>query len=198
MDMHMVLSLMGSILILTGCIIYNWDMWWGKTTPNAATWCLAAFNATLTGISYLVMTGDTLKSITPLTGALTTMTIFLLSLGRGKFSPLTRIDCCTLGIGIMAMAAWQALDSPMMANLISMATSIISFLPTYKGVWQGTNRERPLPWFIWTTGVAVSLVVVLLRWRGHYEDLVWGMVFLLLNGGVGILALWKNRREANG
>lgn len=187
------LGIAGSILHLAAFAIYNRQMIQGTSQPNAATWTLWAFLMILNASSYAVMSGDWVKNILPAAGVFATVSTFFYSLYKGKLSRLDLWDNIALGIGLVSGLAWVYYKSATCANLILQISIVISFVPTYRGVLEDPKKERGLPWYMWSTAYLLNLIVVLLRWQGQYQDLVFPSLCFLLHAPVGLLT---RRRRA--
>ena len=135
MNSTIALGMLAGILHLIAFAIYNKQMLNGTSKPNAASWTLWAFLTLLNFSSYFVMSGDWVKSILPMASSLACILTFLFSLYKGKLSKLDLFDCSALVIGIISGFAWWYFSSATYANLILQAAILISFVPTYRGVW---------------------------------------------------------------
>lgn len=80
--------------------------------------------------------------------------------------------------------------------LVSNLTTISSFWPTIRGVWEDSSREHWLPWFIWTLAYGLLAVATVME----YETL-WSMYMLypamgfVLHGTVSLLARRTHERR---
>jgi hypothetical protein len=186
-DPSVCLGFAGSILHLAAFAIYNRQMIQGTSQPNTATWTLWVFLMLLNASSYAVMSGDWVKSILPVAGVFATISTFFYSLYKGKLSRLDLWDDISLGIGLVSGLAWIYYKSATCANLILQISIVISFVPTYRGVLEDPKKERALPWYMWSTAYLLQLFVILLRWQGQYQDLVFPSLCFLLHAPVGLL-----------
>ena len=186
--MAIALSVVAGLLHILAFAIYNKQIVQGTSQPNSATWTLWVFLTILNVSSYGVMSGDWIKTILPLASSIACILTFCFSLWRGKFSRVDMWDRLALGIGIISGLVWFCFKSATYANLILQASVMVSFVPTYRGVWSDPSKERPLPWYMWTVAYCLGIAVVILRWKGQYQDLVYPINCLVLHAVVGILS----------
>ncbi len=189
MDLAVSLAIFAGVLHIVAFAIYNRQMLHGTSVPNAATWTLWAFLTVLNASSYLVMSGDIVKTILPAASSLACILTFVYAGARGKLSRLDGWDRVALVVGLVSGFVWLRYHSATYANLILQISVAISFVPTCRGVWNDSRVERPAPWFIWSSAYVFSMAVVALRWRGQYEDLVYPLNGLVLHAVVGLLSM---------
>jgi hypothetical protein len=186
-DISVLLGASAGFLHVLAFALYNRQMLHGTSQPNSATWTLWAFLTVLNASSYAVMSGDLVKSILPIASSLACILTFLFSLYKGKLSKLDLWDGLALGIGVVSGLVWWYYKSATYANLILQASVAISFVPTYRGVWKNPKKEKALPWYIWSFAYVLSIVVIAMRWKGQYQDLVYPVNCLILHAVVGVL-----------
>ncbi|MEY4745123.1 MAG: hypothetical protein RL272_1068 [Candidatus Parcubacteria bacterium] len=184
-----VLGLAAAAIHLAAYGVYARQTSRGETRLNTATWILWVFLSALNAASYLMMSGDPAKATVACAGATACTMTLGYALLRGKASAIAPWDGAALAAGLFAAAAWWLWRSATSANLILQAGFVISMIPTYRGVFRDPRSERPLPWLMWGSAYAVSLAVVLLRWRGHAADLAYPCINLVTHSGVGWCAI---------
>lgn len=185
------LGILAGALHLVAFAIYNKQMILGTSRPNTATWTLWVILTVLNLASYKAMSGDIVKAILPLASSLAGIVTFIFAIAKGKLSRLGKFDSLALIIGLVSGGTWWYYNSATFANLILQAAIVVSFIPTYRGVWQDPKMEKALPWFIWASAYVLTIAVVFLRWRDQYQDLVYPLNGLILHTIVGMLAMRK-------
>lgn len=171
--------------------IYNKQILDGTSVPNTATWTLWTLLSVLNASSYAVMTADLAKYILPVASTLATIGTFGYSLFAGKFKRMDSWDQLVLVIGLIAGVVWWWYESATYANVVVIAAAAIAFIPLYRGVWKNPALEKSLPWYVWATAYSMLILVVILRWKGQYEDLVYPLSMFCLHLAVGLMALRK-------
>ncbi|MEA1925749.1 MAG: hypothetical protein U9M90_00685 [Patescibacteria group bacterium] len=187
MDIAIALGVLAGLLHILVFALYNRQMLKGISQPNLATWILWVFLTVLNVSSYAVMSDDWVKSILPLASSIACILTFLFALYKGKLSKIDPWDGLALGIGIISSLVWWYYKSATYANLILQFSIAVSFVPTYRGVWNNSLKERALPWFMWSSAYILSIIVVILRWQSQYQDLVYPVNCLILHAVVGLL-----------
>lgn len=202
MYLSIFLGFLAGFLQIVAFVIYNKQLIRGLSKPNITSWGLWAFLSSLNTITYIKFTEDMVKGIMPLTISVIVIFTFLYVLKKGKPSKLDSWDILILFFGVISFLVWQFYQSEVFANLILQLGIAISYIPTYRGVWRNTYNEKPSPWLIWGVAYAIGAIVVLLRWTGQYEALVYPFANSLLSVGVGLLVLrgvkkFSGTRQAN-
>jgi len=190
-ELIIALGISAGLMHIVAFVIYNKQMLQGTSKPNSATWTLWTFLTVLNVSSYAVMSGDWVKTILPLASSVACILTFFFSLYKGKLSKIDPWDGLALGIGIISGLVWWYFKSATYANLILQASLAVSFVPTYRGVWKEPLKERALPWYVWSAAYVLSIIVIVLRWKGQYQDLVYPINCLILHAVVGMLSKRK-------
>lgn len=185
--MTFLLGVIASFLHIIAFAIYNKQVFQQTSVPKTATWTLWAILTVLNASSYSIMSGDLIKSLLPATSSLACIITFLACLYGGKFSWMDKWDGIAFVIGLVSGFVWWRYQSATYANLILQLAVAISFIPTYRGVWNNPKSEKTFPWYLWSTAYVISITVVLLRWQGQYADLVYPVNCLLLHAMVCLL-----------
>lgn len=176
MDIAILFGASAGVLNIMGFIAYNKQVLRGTSHPNSTTWILWLFINILNASSYSVMSGDWTKSILPLANALACTMTFLFSLCKGKLSKIDLWDGLALSIGMISILIWYYCKSATYANLALQASYVVSFLPTARCVWKNPATEKILPWCLWSLAFAFNIIAILLRWKGHYQDLAYPVI----------------------
>lgn len=192
MSASIILAILSGLGTTLAYLDYNRVVLSGETKPNGATWAIWSAIALISSSSYLASTGDFWKSIIPLVNILLCIGTFVLALVSGKFKKLDVTDWCALAIGIVATLVWK-LTTASYANLIVQAAIIIGFIPTWHGVWQNPSREKPRPWWIWSISYCIAGIVVIMRWKGQWIDLVYPWLCVPLHASVPLVGIISKR-----
>lgn len=192
MNVSIILALLSGLGTTLAYLDYNRVVSKGETKPKGATWAIWSAIALISSSSYLASTGDLWKSIIPLMNILLCIGTFVLALVGGKFKKLDITDWCALTIGIIAVVVWK-LTTASCANLIVQVAIIIGFIPTWYGVWQNPSQEKPRPWWIWTGSYFIAGIVVIMRWKGQWIDLVYPWLCIPLHASVPLVGMVSNK-----
>ena len=184
-----VLGWMAFVIHLSAFVIYNRKMLSGQVRPNAATWTIWAFAASLNCLTYFFISEDWVKVLVPIAGSTACIFTFFFSLARGGFRRPDRFDIMVLVMGLGALLLWWWTRQAAHANLLLQVALNLAFIPVIRDVWDRPDRESPLPWSIWTLAYCVQLTIVLGRGLGHWEELVYPVTAILSHGLIGVLAL---------
>lgn len=191
MNVAAILGVMAGLIHVVAFALYHRQMLLGTSRPNRATWTLWVFISTLNCISYIAMSRDIVKGLLPIASTSACIVVFIASLFKGRLSRLNLGDYVNLVLGFISLFVWWAYRSATYANLLLQVCIFISFVPTYKGVWQDSSNEKSLPWFVWSSAYILNIIIIFLRWKGQYQDFVYPVNCFLLHFGVGILSLRK-------
>ncbi len=187
------LAILASLLNIVGFVVYNKQVFTGKNTPNITSWGIWAFVTVLNFLSYKTMSDDWVKSIFPTISSLMCIATFLVVFVMGKFDRVSKYDVIAMMLGVVAGLVWWWFESATYANLLLQLAIAIGFVPTFRSVWASPKSEKPLPWFIWSVGFAVGVIVVLMRWNNQYQDVVYYADCVVLHLAVALMALRKTK-----
>jgi hypothetical protein len=184
-----ILAVISAAFNLTGIGVYNYLVLKKKKKPNATMWAMWAGIATASGISYFLMNDDVLKAAPLLVGIVGCNATFLFFLVRGKFNKPTPIEQGIIAIGLISITAGLALHDATYTNILLQFATLLSFLPIFKYTWERPDREHCLPWLIWSMAFGLQIIVVWIRWEGHWTDIVAPINVTALDFIVLLLAL---------
>jgi len=153
------LAIAGVALTFIAFLIYNSRD--GKI--NTAAWLLWVVGDVLEAGSYFVMTSeDVLKNAVPIAFAVGSAITFINSLVRGRFGVPDGKDQAVIAIDMSITFSWfQRYVDAAAANIMFVATELISFIPLYRGIHTGTETEHAMPFLLWAAADALFLAVVL-------------------------------------
>ncbi len=186
MNASIFLALLSGVGTTLAYLDYNRSVFKGETKPNGATWAIWSTIALISTSSYFAASGDIWKSIIPFANILLCIGTFVLALTNGKFKKLDLTDWCALTIGIVAIVVWK-LTTATYANLIVQVAVIIGFIPTWRNVWRTPSCEKSRPWWIWSLSYVIASVVVVLRWKHQWIDIVYPALCIFLHASVPIV-----------
>lgn len=188
MDLSKWLGIISGLVFAVAYLDYNREVLRRKITPNGATWAIWAVIALISASSYITSVGDFWKSIISILNILLCIGTFVLVLLGGAFTRLDKTDLIALAIGLCAAVVWVVWRSATQANLIVQVAIAIGFATTWRGIWRGATHERPRPWWLWTGCYLLLTLVIILRWKGQWTDLVYPINCFWLHASVPILA----------
>lgn len=170
----------------------------GNARINAATWFILALGDGLDFASYFDMTDqDVTKNVVPISFAAGSILTFLFALKKGRFAWPDGTDLSIILADFLITIAWLQFTgvTSTVANLAYQATTIVAFIPMYRGLAMGLERETPLPWALWTFAFVVFL---LSHWMsgGPWEEGVYPAVGLATHALVLGFALNARRAKA--
>lgn len=191
-------NIAAGVLVLVAFLVYNTR----GGAISTGTWVILAFGDSLDLASYFQMTEDWWKSIVPATFALGSL--FTLGYGciRKRFSWPDGTDWFIIvaDLGIIWLWSWyesqsgvlsfgaREIAAPAAANLAFQATAVIAFIPMYRGLLSGRERERPGPWLIWSLAFGLFFVASVYT-HTTIEETVYPLVGLVTHAFVLLLAV---------
>lgn len=183
------LAALAGILSISAFAIYNWKIFAGEASPNITSWFLWGTLTILNVTSYKAMTHDWVKSALPTINSTLCLLTFFFTLFFGKVHGLGGYDIAVLIIGVTAVVVWWLFRSSKSANLLVQVALAVAFIPTYLSVIADPSTEIALSWFLWAACFLLQTVVVILRWKKEWVELVYPLSNFGLQFALGILAL---------
>ncbi|MBI4020873.1 MAG: hypothetical protein HY369_01385 [Candidatus Aenigmarchaeota archaeon] len=172
--------------------LYTIETGLGRSKPNAASWSVWAFLATLNALTYHEMSHNLVASLQYYIGAVGCGLVFFYALLFGKFSRLHTREWVILILGICSALVWYAFHSAAWASLIVIVTFAISIEPTVRSAFQDPHREPARPWKLWTLALTIGTAGAVLRGKGQLT-VVTPFALALLHGSVAVLTRQTRR-----
>lgn len=191
-ELSLALGIAAALLHAVAYILYNIQTKLGKSSPNAASWSLWAFLATINALTYKEMSGSMVATMQFFAGSVACFLTFLFVLAIGKFSWLKPKEWAVFALGVLATLVWWKFRSATGANMIVLVALGFSFIPTIDGVWQNPFKETPRSWVLWTLAYLVTTTNVVLQ-GGKPIALLTPIVLLLAHGSVAVLCRQKRK-----
>ena len=129
--------------------------------PNPASWLIWTFGSTLNFLSFFGMTqGDLAPNILPAACSVSCIIFFAFSLFIGGFEKIKVRDYLLIAVDITIVVFWYQFQSATFANIAFQISTFLSFIPMWRDMKSGEDKEQPLPWLLWTTAYALEAVVI--------------------------------------
>ncbi len=159
---------------------------------NTGSWSIWALAGVVDLASYFALTGgDWVVNILPAVCALAAVGTFCYAIVLKRFSWPDKVDWGFMGVDGVITVAW-VFTSAVLANLLFQVSSVLSFVPMYRGLLSGREKEKPLPWLIWTVAYSLLSVAVFLRLE-RWEELVYPLSHIATHFAVVLIVVVKLR-----
>lgn len=189
----MLLSCCVVALDVVAYLIYNWNLVTRKERPFRATWGVWFFVSLLNSASYLSTSGDIWKSLLSIENTASCGITFASCFFIGRERRLKKDEWWTLGIGIVATMVWWFFRQAFYANTIMQFVTIASSLSFMTSLWKDPKIQRSFPWFLWSVAYVTNIIVVMLRWDGHWQTIVYPANYAIFHILFFVLTLRKVR-----
>ena len=173
-------------------LIYNRDLFKGRSKPYRGTWGVWLLIAFLNSASYFGTSGDFMKSFLSFENVSACAVTFTFACIHGGRRPLDREEKYSVVIGVCAGIVWWLFRNAFYANAIMQLNTVVSFIPLWIGLWHDSKSQRPLPWALWSISYALNIGVVMLRWNDQWEDLLYPICYVFFHVGTYVLTLRKH------
>lgn len=193
-EFSLVLGVAAALLHGVAYVLYNVQAKLGKSSPNAASWSVWAFLATLNAFSYREMSGDVVATLQFFIGSVACVLTFFYALTIGNFSWLKPKEWGLFALGLLATIVWWQVRSVAGANMIVLAAFLISFIPTLEGVWRDPSKETSRSWMLWAVAFFMTTTNVVLR-GGKPIALITPGVLCIAYGSIALLSTQKRKER---
>lgn len=190
-----ILSILAGLGYSLAYLEYTRGVFTGKTKPNGATWAIWSAISIVSAGSHFGVSGDFWKSLLPILNILLCIGTFVLVFIAGKFDKLDVTDWIALGLGLIAAVVWGIYKSATYANLIVQVAITVGFIPTWRAILKTSSCEHYRPWWIWSASYCIATIVVLLRWKNQWVELIYPVLCVLLHVSVPILSMLRARAK---
>lgn len=192
-ELTIALGVVAALLSSTAFILYGVQSKIGASSPNAASWGIWAFLATLNAFSFREMTNDTVATLQFFAGSAGCIFTFVYVFIIGRFSRLKQREWAMFALGILATLIWWKFRSATMANMIVLVAFIFSFIPTFDGARRDPFKETPLPWTLWALAFLITTANVVLR-DNKSIAFITPVVLFISHGSIAILSSQKRKK----
>lgn len=193
-------------LHLIGYFLYARHIFHEKIKPNAATWIMWLIGGVVEWQTYDHMIGSHWStSALPFACVLGLGAIFLATVysqrreklrggQRTMYHKPELQDWTFVTFDVAALMIWLFFDMAEEANIVAVATTVVTFIPIWRTTWREPESEHPTMWLIWCLAYACMLAALLL---GHSTNIWWQgfypVYYFVLHFVVAILAFraWK-------
>jgi len=187
-----ILVVIAVFLQVEGFILYGMHVFSSTTIPNAASWFLWSYLSSLNAFAYYQDSGkDLSKSGVAIINALAMVSTFIFSIYLGSIEMPPPHDYLMIALGLLASFGWYRYSASVAQVMLQIAFTV-AFLPTYLDLWANPLLEQSLPWFLWEASFFLGIVIVCLRWKGRYMEIMYPFVAFLRVGILLILLYWSS------
>lgn len=178
-------------------VLYSWQVLIGESVPNPASWTAWALLASLNAATFYSASTSAISTAQFFAGSVGALVVWGIALADGKFSALGGMEWIVLTACVIACLVWWVTEKAIYGNLILAAIVVVSWWPTFEGVWVNPYVERALPWWMWTVASACTTVNV---YRARNDPLrndgmpwqlllVTPMILIFIHAVVAVLAV---------
>lgn len=188
-QLSVALGVMAGVVQLLGYFIYNRR---SAEKINTGSWSIWALGGIVDLASYFVLTsGDWVINILPIVCCLAAISTFCYALIKKRFSWPDRADWLFVGVDGVVTIVWYFTNA-VTANLLYQISTVLSFIPMYRGQISGRENEQPLPWLIWTLAYALLVASVSLRSQ-RWEEMMYPLTHVVVCLIVVLISLVKQK-----
>ncbi len=160
--------------------------------PNTTSWAIWAFGSILNVWSYRDLTGEwNAKTVLPVVCSICCISLFVSCLMRGRFKKMTKLDVIVFSADVVAMIVWAENDA-LVGNIAVQISTLISFFPMIRDVWDDPQNEDPNPWIVWTVAYFLDIMLCCTQWNG-WGEVIYPINCMVLHASVAILATRRQR-----
>lgn len=188
MDLKIILTVLGSILVTIAIIPYIVEILKGKTKPRVVSW---AVWVTTDGIAAYASFVDHYYPATALlfTSMILLIVIVILGWKKGDKS-FEKLDIiCFIGATI-SLLVWWFMDSPSLAVLVLIVTEVIGTVPTVVHSWKKPQEEAWSSYLITFIG-AFCMLLTVSKWE--ITEFAYPLEFAFSNLLIAIILLSRGR-----
>lgn len=186
--MTQILALISASLNLIATGIYLTQIIKNRSTPNPSSWAIWIIVNIINLATYFIIVDKSIwVALASGTSTAVASLIFLLSLIKGKFTKLNRVDIVSLVFVVGIVFFWKTSSNAIISNIALQIIFVVAFLPTINGLLIKIARERPIPWFLGSVAYMLQVIIILLN-----PVTLWALIFptiqIIGQGTIALLA----------
>jgi len=182
-----ILGTLAALLHGTGYVLYNIQTKRGQSRPNIVSWSIWAFMAGLNAFSFAEIS-SLAHALQYMVGTFAATITFILSFWWGRFTWPSRKEIAVFFICVVAVFIWWSQKDAGLANLLGCTAFLISFQPTFMGVYRDPHKEKPLAWNVWSLAFAVNLTNNIVCWQGDAVSIINPALLLVCHWSIASLS----------
>lgn len=176
----MVLPIFAAVLHACTYYIYANQVIFDGTDPNFASWTVWAFLSVLNAVTFWKGTKSLVKASQFIVGSVSVISIWIITYNLGGFSPIGKLEVVIMLLGVSASLVWWRTGVATYASVLIGFIYLVSFIPTFVGVIDGTADEVSFTWYMWAVAFAATSLNIYLK-RHEEHELHWSyMMFVPL------------------
>lgn len=187
--------LLGILTILIGLVSYSFyfrDIFKGKTKPDAFSWLIWGFLASIIFFAQIIKGGGAGAWVTALTAfmcLLIAITTFLRGDGRIKV-----IDAVSLSGAAVGIFLWKYTNDPLAAVILITTVDMVGFVPTFKKSFRNPYEETVITFSL--NGLKFAVAFAALQ---SFNTVTWlyPAANVLMNGSLVTMLLLRRSALAN-
>jgi len=191
-DYTPVLGISAALLHGIAYVLYNIQTRLGQSKPNPASWSVWTVLAIINAFSFRELSGDLVSTLQSFIGSAACIFTFAYSLFRGKFSRLGGKELFILAMSLLAVLVWWIFQSAVYANVIVLLSILISFKPTFDGVFKDPFKETPRSWWMWALAYGLTTLSVLIRHKPLLA-LLMPAALMIAHGSIAVLSSQRRK-----
>ena len=183
------LVFLSAALSIAAYLPYIGDTLRGRTRPQRASWLIWSV---LGSIAFASQLYEGAQGTLWFAGAQVsgTITVFVLSLWRGKGELLSPVDVLALGVAAIGLVLWHLTDTAAYALAITISISMLGGVLTILKTYRDPGSETTITWIL---SFCASVCTIAAAGTVNPVILAYPVYLLVLNGGI-ILAIMLGRQ----
>lgn len=179
--------LLSAVISLSGAAAYIRDMYRGKSKPNLVTWGLWAFAPLIATGAALSANADFWATARIFMAGFGPLLVFLAAfLVRQGYWKLSAFDYACGALSLVALGAWLAADSPILAILLAAIADLLASFPTLVKAWKYPETETLYTYFVglFTASIIIPAIPI---W--NIENAAFQVYLLVVNTALFLIVL---------
>jgi hypothetical protein len=190
MNTAIIIAVISGLLQILGYVVYNIKMYKGDIKPDTTSWAIWTFGSLMNLGAYALMTQDWVKDILPIACSFSCIVTFVICYRKKRFAWPDWKNWLIFGADCGITILWF-FTSATEASVLYQGSTILSFWPIVAGIKDGTDKEHPLPWIIWTCAYTMFGISVVMR-LNCWAELAYPITCFVLHGYTAWIA-FRNR-----
>jgi len=190
------LVLLSALISLSGAYAYIRDMFRGKSKPNLVTWGLWAFAPLIATGAALSASADGWATVRIFISGFGPLLIFTVAFFIPQsYWKLHSIDFICGALSLVAIFAWLAAGSPVLAILLAAMADLLATLPTLIKAWKYPETETFYTYFV---GLFTAIIIIPAIPVWNIENAAFQVYLIIANTALSMVVLrgyWHKRKR---
>lgn len=168
----------------------------GQSTPNPASWLIFFFASIINSFTYFsVVESNIWQSLFVFVVTICLFGVVVYTSIKGSFTRVKALEVMVFISAILIGVFWQLSDNARIANLVLQIIYVVSYIPTFVGVANGTAKENHVAWAVAVVAYLFATFSLVANFPADWIAFVSPILNGIICNGIVVLLILKRKKR---